>query len=133
MGSERFLVDTTVWVRYLRGADQSLRDRLAPLITGDKVATCEIVVLEILRGARSEAEYRMLRDDLLSLHILPVDRLAWETSWETGRALRQKGLTIPLADLVILSVAKRHGFVLLHSDKHFTLAAGHVQGDFLEI
>ena len=57
MRPERFLVDTTIWVKYLRGLDLSLKSRISSLVLEERVHTSEIIIMEILRGAKSDKEY----------------------------------------------------------------------------
>jgi hypothetical protein len=125
MSAERFLVDTTVWVNFFRGGDDSLKDRMAGLIADDRVCMTEIVVFEILRGARSQKEYNMLLKDFSALPVLSLDAKAWQISWETAFLCRQRGLNIPALDTLIASIAIRHGVTLMHSDRHYELLSRH--------
>ncbi len=127
MNADRFLVDTTVWVKFLRGEDKKLREKLSALVLHNRAYTSEIIIMEILRGARSDREYRMLYDDFRALPYLPVNTDVWETAWKTAYKLRKKGLTIPLADVIIVSTALHYNCVLMHSDKHFDPAARHLK------
>lgn len=122
MSSERFLIDTTIWVLYLKG-DKDIEDRIRSLILQDKVATSEIVILEILRGARSQKEYNHLHDDFKALPLLRVDDLVWEESYRMGFKLKSAGINAPLDDILIASLSDRYGCPLLHRDKHFPLMA----------
>jgi predicted nucleic acid-binding protein len=126
MNGEKFLIDTTVWVNFLRGLDESVRDRLSVLVNEERAFTSEIVILEILRGAKSEKEYSMLLDDFLALPQLTLDRKTWEIAWGNSFELKKKGLTIPIVDLLISALAIRYECSLLHSDKHFSLLAKHL-------
>ena len=126
MNGEKFLIDTTVWVNYLQGLDESVRDRLAVLVNEERAFTSEIVILEILRGAKSEKEYSMLLEDFLALPQLPLDRKTWEIAWGNAFVLKQKGVTIPLVDLLISALAIRYECGLLHRDKHFSLLSKHL-------
>ncbi len=121
MKSERFLIDTTVWIKFFRGTDESLKDRITTLVLQNCAYTSEIIVMEILRGAKSEKEYRMLYDDFTALPFLSIDRDVWELSWKNAYKLKKKGVTIPLADIIIASTALHYDCILMHSDKHFDL------------
>lgn len=124
MRSERYLIDTTIWVRYF-GGEKSVEDRVRSLILQDNIVATEIIILETLRGARSQREYNQLYDDYRALPLLPLDSAAWEESYKTGFMLRKAGIVVPLADILIAALAIRHGCQLLHRDKHFTLIAKH--------
>lgn len=124
MRSERYLIDTTIWVCYF-GGEKSIEDGVKSLILQDKVLTAEIIILETLRGAKSQREYNQLYADFKALPLLILDTLAWEESYKTGFRLRKAGVVVPLADILISALAIRHGYPLLHRDKHFPLIAKH--------
>lgn len=126
MSRDRLLVDTTVWVKYLRGTEDALKDKLAPFVLGDSAHVCEIIVMELLRGAKSEKEYSTLLDDFCALPQLEITRAVWERAWHHAYLLRRKGINAPMADVLIASVAVHYGCVLAHSDKHFGMMAGTV-------
>ena len=125
MSDERFLVDTTVWVNFFRGGNDSLKVRMAGLIADDRVCMTEIIIFELLRGARSQKEYKMLLKDFSALPALSLDAKALQTAWETAFLCRQRGLNIPALDTLIASIAIRHGVTLMHSDRHYDLLSRH--------
>jgi hypothetical protein len=124
MISEKYLIDTTIWVRYL-GGEKSIEDRVRALILQDKVLTAEIIILEALRGAKTPREYNQLYTDFKALILLPIDASIWEESYETGFKLRKAGVVVPLADILISALCICNGCPLLHRDKHFPLIAEH--------
>jgi len=125
MSAERYLVDTTVWVNFFRGRNDTLKDRLGGLIADDRVCMTEIVIFELLRGARSQKEYNLLLKDFSALPALSPDAKAWQTAWETAFLCRQRGLNIPALDTLIASIAIRHGVTLMHSNRHYDLLSRH--------
>jgi predicted nucleic acid-binding protein len=125
MKPEKFLADTSVWIKFLRGSDISLRDTLASLTFEDRLFTCDIIILEILRGARSKKEFKMLREDFLALPQLAMTRAVWEASWKNAHLLRKKGVNTPLIDILIATAALESGCTLMHSDRHFPMIAAH--------
>ncbi len=126
MSSERFLVDTTIWVKYLRGWDASLKDSITTLVLEGKVFTSEIIIMEILRGAKSDKEYNMLYKDFLALPQLIINHEVWEMSWKIAYKLRRSGINIPMADIIISATAVHYKCTLMHFDNHFKLLAKHI-------
>lgn len=122
MNSEMFLIDTTIWVLYFKG-EKDIEDKVKTLILQDKVAITEIIILETLRGARSQNEHNQLYDDFKALPLLQLDEAAWEESYKAGFKLRRAGITVPLADILIAALATRYTCPLLHRDRHFSLMA----------
>ncbi|HEC98694.1 MAG TPA: PIN domain nuclease [Nitrospirae bacterium] len=126
MNTEKFLIDTSIWVKYLRGMDESVRDRLSTLVLKNCAYTTDIIIMEILRGAKSEKEYKMLYNDFLALPELSINKEVWELSWRNAYKLRKKGLNIPMADVIIASTAAHYDCTLIHSDRHFPLTEKHL-------
>jgi hypothetical protein len=92
------------------------------LLASGSVATCEIVVAELLRGARSDEEFARLREALGDVAHLDLAGVGYAAG-ELALRLRGAGITIPTTDLLIAATASHHGVSLLHRDKHLALAA----------
>lgn len=82
--------------------------------------------LELLGGARTQEEWRRLGDLVSALHYFPVEEEHWEEAAHWGFQLRRQGVSVPFTDLLIGAVAKRHGAVVLHRDRHFDIMAVHL-------
>ena len=123
MTNELILADTTVWIHFLRGSGVQFQECIVPLIMADKLATTPIVIMEILRGAKSQKEYDKLSDDLAALRCFDISAKVWERASKLGYTLRHKGLNAPLTDTLIAAVAQEHSVCLLHDDRHFEMIA----------
>jgi len=86
-----------------------------------RAVTTKIVILEILRGAKSQKEYNQLYADFMALPILKLNNTIWEKSYKVGFKLRKMGINVPLADILIATIASDYNCSLLHRDKHFPL------------
>ena len=75
------------------------------------------------RGARSQEEWRRLRELLSALHLLAVTEEDWDEAARLGFQLRREGAAVPFTDLLIGAVAMRAGAVVLHRDRHFDVMA----------
>jgi hypothetical protein len=119
---EKFLIDTTAWVLFFRG-DKSVEDKIKSLVLEDRALITEIIILETLRGARTQNEYDLLYHDLKSLAMLTAEEEVWEKSYKIGFSLKRAGMNIPSVDILIASIAVHHSVPLLHRDRHFPLMA----------
>ncbi len=117
--SAEVLVDTSVWVEYLRGHDAALAKALDALLEEDKVATCGVVAAALMQGARSLAEMEELQDGLKGLHWLDVSAAGFEAAGRLSFSLRKKGRAIPLTDVLIAVLAQESGCAVWSQDKHF--------------
>ncbi len=133
MSIESFLLDTTVWIKYLRGLDETARDKVGSMVLEQRAYTTEIIMMEILRGAKSNKEYAMLHADFLALPRLHINREVWETAWAIGFKLQRGGANVPLVDTLVSAVALHYKCTLLHADKHFPLIAKHTGLKTLEL
>ncbi len=116
------LVDTSVWVDYLRGTAAGPVAELHRLVRTDpgELATCEPVVMELLSGAGPTqlASLERLVDGLVSLEIYPVTH--YRHAAAIYRAVRASGHTVrAVNDCLIAAVALTHDAEILHRDKDF--------------
>lgn len=116
------LVDTSVWVDYLRGlpsaATIELRRILATLT--DQVCLCEPIAMELLAGA-SPAQLPAVARLVDGLRSLPVDPFHdYRAAAAIYRRVRATGHTVrALNDCLIAAIAHRHQVLLLHKDVDF--------------
>jgi hypothetical protein len=122
------LVDSSAWIEFLRatGSPAHLGVRSA-LEQGVELASTDVIVMEILAGARDEADRDRLRRLLYGLEFLAVDGPAdYERAAELYRACRAGGETPrKLTDCLIAAVAIRNRAALLCEDADFAAIARH--------
>lgn len=122
------LVDTSAWVEFLRatGTPPHLQVR-SLLVDGEPLATTEVVIMEVLAGARGGAHLRELRRLFVRCELLPLNGLEdYEAAAELYRTCRRNGETVrALTDCLIAVPAIRAGAVVLHADRDFDAIARH--------
>jgi predicted nucleic acid-binding protein len=121
------LADTSAWVEFLRGTGGEANLRLRGLLGGDELATTDVVLMEILAGARDAAHRDRLRGLLARCRFVPTDGPRdYEDAAELFRACRHAGDTVrSLMDCLVASVAIRARLRLLHADRDFEAIARH--------
>lgn len=122
------LVDTSAWVEFLRGSGSETHGALRRLLEqGASVHTTDVVIMEVLAGARNEEHERRLRHLLAGCRYLPVGGLAsYEAAARLYQACRRAGETVrALSDCLIGAVALRVGVPVLHKDRDFDILARH--------
>ncbi len=116
------LIDTSAWIEYLRDTGSSICLRVDALI-GDEspIATCDLVMLELLAGARTPGENRTLARLLNRCRLLPVRPLFdYEAAARIYQRCRHSGVTPrTLSDCLVAAVATRAEVPLLHADADF--------------
>lgn len=122
------LVDSSAWIEFLRatGSPAHLRVRSA-LEQGGALASTDVIVMEILAGARGNEDRDRLRRLLFSVEFLAVDGPAdYEQAAELYRTCRAGGETPrKLSDCLIATVAIRNSATLLCEDADFSAIARH--------
>ena len=118
-----YLVDTSVWVDYLRGRDHPhvgfLRDLLSnPLAVG----ITHLIYMEILQGARDPAAFDRLQGYFGGQRLHSFEDLAASHAAAARLYLdcRRRGVTVrSAADCLIAQCAIESGLILLHHDRDF--------------
>ena len=121
------LVDSSVWIAFLRDSGGSEVGLLEQLIDERRAATTDVVLLEVLAGTTDEEHAARLRRFLAGAELLrqesPVDA---EHAAALYRACRRAGETPrSLNDCLVAAVALRHGVPVLHRDHDFTVLSAH--------
>ena len=122
------LVDTSAWVEYLRATGSWVHRRVRQLLESDeRLASTEVVVMEVLAGARDDAHLERLRRLLFGCELLPLSGLSdYEDAAALYRQCRRAGKTVrSLTDCLIAVVAIRAGAELVHADRGFDIIARH--------
>jgi hypothetical protein len=116
------LVDSTGWVQLLRrSGDAAVREHLKQLILSDRAVWCDVVQLELWRGAIDESDRKALRDLAAEIRSLEMSSEVWKRCISIAGKCRPKGITVPTTDLMIYACAKVHDADLYHLDRHFDL------------
>ena len=120
------LVDTSVWVEFLRGTESRatsyLEERLGR--RRSSLAVTEPVLMEVLAGAAADLVERV--EHLLhSQTLLAIDPgLDYHAAADLHRRVRRIGRTVrSLNDCLIAAVALRHDAVVVHRDADFSAIA----------
>ena len=122
MKNKKVLIDTSAWILYLQGS-AFIKEKIKQIILEDKALTSEIIIFEILRGAKSAKEYKVLHQDFMALEIISLTNEVWSKAFEIGFSLRKAGINVPTTDILIASIAISNNVRLMHKDKHFPLIA----------
>lgn len=116
------IVDTSVWIEYLRPGASEAGDRLATLIEGgERIVVPETVLLELLSGPTDEVVAAKRRRMLESFEVAPaVPVLDTLRAASLQRECRRAGETVrSLGDCLIAAVALRTALPVLHRDRDF--------------
>ena len=99
--------------------------RIAPLLVGGDVATCDVIELEVLFSTKTHADLVATRKRRSALPHLAMSQADFDRAIDVLEDLARSGhhRAAGLPDLLIAAVAERHGLTVLHYDKDFDLIA----------
>ena len=120
------LVDTSAWIEFLRGTASPVCQQVNDLLVdSEPVATCDIVISELLAGPTDELQANDLMRLLDRCRFFPVRPLFdWTRAASVYRTCRRSGFTPrQLNDCLIAAVALEHGLSVLHHDRDFARIA----------
>jgi predicted nucleic acid-binding protein len=122
------LVDSSAWIEFLRATGSAVNLSLrSALQQGVALASTDVIVMEILAGARDDTDRDRLRRLLYGVEFLAVEGPTdYEQAAELYRACRAGGETPrKLSDCLIAAVAIRNDAALLCQDSDFLTIARH--------
>ncbi|MDW6021974.1 PIN domain nuclease [Mesorhizobium sp. BAC0120] len=122
------VVDSSVWIAKLRNVSNAATERFNAIRDTDEIIVGDIVLLEVLQGARDDRDAARLEYYLRSFRIARMmdPELAVRTA-ESFRQLRSKGITIrKTVDLAIGTFCIDRGYRLLHNDRDFSPMVEHL-------
>lgn len=117
------LADTSAWTN--RHKDPAVDQDFEERILADEVATCPMVVMELLWTTQSQQDFEDLRRDLDALAKVTNDQDSWDRAMVVWRELviqgRHRRVKIP--DLLVAASAEIAGFSVCHYDGDFDVIA----------
>jgi predicted nucleic acid-binding protein len=118
------IADTSVWIPFFNRPDSSEKVALDRLIDADEVALVGVVLAELLQGCRTLTERATLSESLLALFYFEVTQTTWLRTGDLSAQLLRKGVTLPLSDLLIATLAIEHHCRVYSLDTHFKKIPG---------
>ncbi|HEX4045139.1 MAG TPA: PIN domain nuclease [Gammaproteobacteria bacterium] len=120
-----YLVDTSVWIDYLREKNTSSTKYFSEVIENKiPFGITGLIYQEIIQGALTKKDFDLLVDYLGTQYFFhPADEIqTYQNAAETYFKCRRKGLTIGSSvDCLIAQIAIENNLTLIHNDKDFLL------------
>ena len=115
------IVDTTVWVDYLTGADTLQAGWLDVEMGRQRLGLTDLILCEVLQGVRGDRRFTDARRELLKFEVFATGgtRLAIAAA-RNYRTLRARGRTVRRTiDCLIATFCLINGHALIHNDRDF--------------
>ncbi len=115
------IVDTTVWIDYLRGAGNPETVWLDRELTHQRFGLTDLILCEVLQDVRDSSAFLQVRDELLNFHVFstggPDLAIAAAGNYRT---LREQGHTVrKTIDCLIATFCLEGNHELLHRDRDY--------------
>lgn len=116
------IVDSTVWINYLRGSDNPQVNWLVREMRRRRLGLTDLILCEVLQGMREPAVFVEIRDEFLRrFDVFDTGGADMAVAAaQNYRTLRERGHTVrKTIDCVIATFCLRTGYELLHCDRDF--------------
>lgn len=115
------IVDTTVWIEYLRGADIPETVWLDRELTRQPLGITDLILAEVLQGIQDDASFANTRDELLNFYVFETGGADLAIASALNyRKLRGRGFTVrKTIDCLIATFCLEAGHELLHRDRDY--------------
>jgi predicted nucleic acid-binding protein len=122
------VVDSSVWIARLRGQQTVGTTKLDALAAREPLLIGDLILLEVLQGARDEAHAMRLERDLRRFQIASLlDAELAPRAARNDRRLRGLGVTVrKTIDIIIGTFCIERGHALLHEDRDFAPMEAHL-------
>ena len=122
------VVDSSVWIANLRNTENLSVRKLAEVQNPSNIIVGDIVLLEVLQGARSDSHAESILSWLQRYRICDMsDKYIAIKAAANFRHLRNKGITIrKTMDLIIGTFCIENNHQLLHDDRDFAPMEEHL-------
>jgi predicted nucleic acid-binding protein len=115
------IVDTTVWIDYLRGLENPETIWLDRELQQQRLGLTDLILCEVLQGIRGQDEFTLVQADLLRFQVFETGGSALAVAAaENYRELRRRGVTVrKTIDCLIATFCLLAEHQLLHRDHDF--------------
>jgi predicted nucleic acid-binding protein len=122
------VVDSSVWIDYFNGRRTPQTQKLTMLLGETELLIGDVILCEVLQGARSDAYARTLRKKLTEFECVSMlDPELAVIAAANYRKLRALGVTVrKTIDLIIGTCCLERKYELLHSDRDFDCMETHL-------
>lgn len=130
------VADTSAWTEFLRRSGSPVDNALRRILADpEQLAVTEVVVMELLAGARSARHLIDLSTFLLTFRILRLRGLdGYEEAARLYRLCRGGGETVrKMTDCLVAVPAIEAGAAVLHADRDFDVLSRHTPLEVVQL
>jgi predicted nucleic acid-binding protein len=129
---DKVLVDTSVWIDFFRKKEPCY-SKVLLLIDSDSIVCVDMVFAELLQGAKSEKEFKTIKEFLYVFEFLNESEKVWELAGTTSFNLQRKGKSVGLSDCYIAAFARVHNVRLFTKDRRIGIIQKELKINLVEM
>ena len=115
------IADTSAWIDFFRGVEAPHVASLENALLGNELFIGDLIIAELLQGARSEKSIKAINDVISKL--THVDMVGFDNARKSAanyRDLRSMGITVrKTIDMLIATYCIENNGLLIHNDRDF--------------
>lgn len=119
MRDEKVLIDTSVWIDYFRNKNSSIAEHVDEILSNAEVYVPKAVIAELIQGAWSEKEIKVIEEFIDAFHIIDQSEDTWTKAGKLSFTIKRKGTTANLMDCYLSVIAQENNCKIFTLDKHF--------------
>jgi predicted nucleic acid-binding protein len=121
--SKKVLVDTCIWIDFLRRKGEK-SGILEELLKTNRVVTAGIILFELSQGMKNEKDRANITHLLADLDYEEMSQKRWTAAGTIAKMLKAKGFILPQSDILLASIALDLDIEIFSLDGHFDVIPG---------
>lgn len=118
----KYFLDTSIWIDYLNNdINNRLKIDIQKYIMDNKIYFNGIVLAEIFSGCNNIKEREQIKYMFSGLNFIDLQFDDYIKIGEYNLKLLNRGIKIPISDIIIFYCAYKNKFYLITKDKHFKI------------
>ncbi len=116
---DKYLVDSPVWILYLQGNAENIREKLQPLLDEDRISINGVILSELLVAAQGKKEFQFIKEHFLGLHFLETNKDFYVKLAKIIKELKKSKQILTYADYFKMTHAHLFNHTLISLNKNF--------------
>ncbi len=114
MKGKKVLIDTSAWIDFFKGRNIPLIQQMENILDNADVFVPKAVIAELIQGAKSVAEIKVIEEFLTVFNIIDSLPDTWIKAGKLSFSFKEKGLNFEYYGLLYSSPG--HGIWMFHPD-----------------
>ena len=116
---DKYLVDTSVWIQYLQGKDDKIRERIQTLLDEDRISINGVILSELLVAAQGKKEFQFIKEHFSGLHFLETNKDFYVKLSKIVKELKKNSEILPYQDHVKITHTHLFDHTLISPNKSY--------------